>query len=340
MRTSLISCAVLFVVGCGSDSSKPSPSANKDNVCDQLAAVACYDMYQCCSEGQIENYLNVSSPRTEGECNDDVRRLCEQNIGIVDESITGGRVTFDASIMNACLKALIAPDDSCSGVGTMLPWAAACMETAWVGTVAIGGSCSYRYECAGHESYCAANQTCTALPGNAAPCSPAGCATGFYCGGNNTCRAQLAQGTQCAQSRECATGLYCGNNGGGNQTCSPLQGPGQPCTGNQSCQSNQCLPGTCAGTANSCFSARDCNGRCSNDAGQQCQQDRDCGQGACSIGGAQCNTTQQCGANGGTCVFANTCIQAACVGDVVCSDSHVSVDYCTGAVDSLPQPPP
>lgn len=337
MNTRLVF-ALLLISACGGDGGKPDVSANKDNVCDQIAAVACYDLYQCCSEGQIENYLGVADPRSESECTNDVRRLCEQQIGIVDASITGGRVTFNASSMNSCLKALLAPDDSCSTVGTSLPWAAACMESAWEGTVAAGGMCSYRFECAGKESYCAANQTCTPLPTDGMACSQAGCATGFYCAGG-TCRTQAASGAQCNTNQQCQTGLYCSGGGGGNRTCAPLQGPGQPCTGDQSCKSDQCLPGTCAGNNNTCFTNADCDGRCSNN-NQNCQADRDCGNGTCSIGGTTCNQASQCTGAGNTCVFPNTCNLSTCLGNIVCADSQFSADYCLGAVSSLPSPPP
>ena len=209
------------------------------------------------------------------------------------------------------------------------------MTSAWVGTVAVGGMCSYRFECAGSDTYCAANQTCTALPTEGMTCSPEGCATGFYCG-NGTCHAQLPAGGMCNTSQQCTKGNFCTN--GQPRTCAPLQGPGQRCTGDQSCQSNQCLPGTCAGSNNTCFVDSDCGGRCSV-GNFSCQQDRDCGQGACSIGGAQCNSQAQCTGVGNTCVFPNTCVLSSCVGDVVCADSQISVDYCTGAVASTPTPP-
>jgi hypothetical protein len=327
--------AVVVAAACGSsDNPKPSVSANKDNVCNQIADVACYDLYQCCSEGQIERYLNVADPRTEDQCKSDVTRLCEQKIGTVDSSIQAGKVTFDSSTMNACLKALLPPDNECSSVSTMLPWAAACMDSAWVGTVAVGGMCSYPFECAGTDVYCAANQTCTMLPGNNMACSAAGCATGFYCGGG-TCRAQGAVGAMCQNARQCAKGLYCDQN---SNMCATLQGPGQACTGNEACQSNQCLPGTCSGSTQLCFIDGDCGGTCSNN-GQTCQRASDCGQGACSVGGATCQRQTDCTGTGNTCVFPNQCNGASCVGPVVCSDMQVSVDYCTGAVSSLPTPP-
>lgn len=326
--------AFLFVMGCGGDGT-PQVSANKDNVCNQIASVACYNLYQCCSEGQIESYLRVSDPRTEAECVTDVTRLCNQKIGIVDASIAAGRVTFDATVMNTCLKALIPPDNSCSSVGSTLPWTAACMDSAWVGAVATGGMCSYNFECANPgTAYCAPNQTCTALPAEGMACAAVGCAAELYCAGG-TCRAQLPAGGMCNSNQQCLKGNYCNN--AQPRVCAALQGPGQACNGNQSCQSNQCLPGVCAGSTATCFSGNDCGGRCSNN-NSNCNQDRDCG-GTCSNNPAMTCTVQgTCGA-GNTCVFPNTCILSSCVGNIVCADTQVEADYCTGAVASVPTPP-
>lgn len=335
MRTSLM-IALLIVVGCGGGGGKPQVNANKDNVCGQIADVACYNLYQCCSESQIESYLRVTDPRTEDQCRSDVTRLCEQRVGIVDASIKAGRVTFDGKIMNSCLSALTLPDNACSTVSSTLPWTAACMTTAWVGAVANGGMCSYRYECADANSYCAANQTCTALPTDGMACSVAGCASGTFCTGG-TCRALLGAGAQCNSTAQCMKGMYCNN--AATRVCATLQGPGQPCTGNQSCQSNQCLPGVCSGTTNTCFANTDCGGHCSNNANAFCTVDGNCGNGTCSVGGATCNSPAQCVGIGNTCVFPNTCVLSSCVGDVVCADTQIKVDYCTGAVGALPAPP-
>lgn len=329
--------ALCVVMGCSGGNNKPQINATKDNVCNQTASVACYNMYQCCSEGQIEKFLNVSDPRTESECVSDLSRLCDQQIGIVDASIAAGRMTFDASTMNNCLKALIAPDNSCSSVGSMLPWAAACMTSAWVGVVAVGGACSHNFECANPDAaYCAPNQVCTALPTEGMSCAGQNCAAGFYCGGG-TCHAQLPAGGMCAANQQCLKGNYCNN--AQPRVCAPLQAAGQPCTTSQSCQSNQCLPGVCAGSTTTCLSNSDCGGRCSNNNNAFCTQDRDCGVGACSVGGTACTNANQCTGAGNMCVFPNTCNLITCNGNVVCADTQVEADYCTGAVASVPTPP-
>lgn len=327
--------AALAVVACN-DSGRPQPSANKDNVCNQIAQVVCYDLFQCCSEAQIESYLRVSDPRTEGECESDVTRLCEQRTAQVDASVKAGRVTFDGAAMTACLKALTVNGD-CTSIGAALPWVEACMQPAWIGAVAVGSQCTRSYECAGTgAAYCAANQMCAALPTEGMACANGTCATGFYCG-VGTCHALLPAGATCTSTTQCAKGNYCTT--GATRQCAALRNAGESCTGNAACASSQCLPGTCAGSSTTCFSSADCTGRCSNNANAFCTLDRDCGNGACSIGGATCTGPTQCVGAGNVCVFPNTCTLNACMGDVVCAGSQVSADYCTGATAAVPPPP-
>jgi hypothetical protein len=59
--------------------------------------------------------------------------------------------------------------------------------------------------------------------------------------------------------------------------------------------------------------------------------------GACTVSGNFCSNLMPC-AVGTTCVFPVKCNPAACVGDVVCAESHVTVDYCQGAINDLPVP--
>jgi hypothetical protein len=38
-------------------------------------------------------------------------------------------------------------------------------------------------------------------------------------------------------------------------------------------------------------------------------------------------------------VFPVTCTLNSCVGNIVCADTQVEADYCTGSVASVPTPP-
>jgi hypothetical protein len=325
--------AVVTAAGCGGDDGggRPSIRTSQDTVCDAVAEVACFDMFQCCAEGEIERNLGVSDPRTEDECRDDVRAICERQKATIDFSITNNRVQFDASVMNGCLEALLAPDGTCATIASMLPWATACLDSAWTGTVATGGPCDFQIEC-GKDNVCNSSRVCAALPVDGMPCVAGACATGLFCNAG-TCRPQLAEGVTCVSSVQCQKGLFCDTTAV-TRTCTKLHDVGERCTGNISCVSGTCLPGTCAGSTTTCTSALGCSAHCADD-NSFCIGDVDCLPGTCS------GTTTTCFSNAGcttpaTCVFPVRCLPAECTGDVVCAEAHVTVDYCTGAINSLP----
>ena len=83
-------CAVLVRCG-GSNNGPPTVATTKANVCDTIAAVACYDMYNCCTEGQIERALGITDPETQQQCQDDVKRQCEISLAAPLNSIAQGR---------------------------------------------------------------------------------------------------------------------------------------------------------------------------------------------------------------------------------------------------------
>lgn len=126
-----------------------SIDASESNFCDELAEVACHNMYQCCSEAQIENELGVSEPRTEAQCREDKKRLCIRSSASLRDSLAAGRVELKADALNACLDAMLAPDGTCSTYVAELPWLEACKQQAWVGKVAAGGACFFDHDCAG-----------------------------------------------------------------------------------------------------------------------------------------------------------------------------------------------
>src|SRR5882724_7941477 len=129
MRARLV--AIAFLVGCGGNSGVDI-NADQNNVCDEIAKVACHDLYQCCTESEIEWFLRVSDPRTENECHDDIRRRCARSIASLDFAIDQKHARFDATIMNTCLEALVAPSGTCATIESALPWTEACMNSAWI----------------------------------------------------------------------------------------------------------------------------------------------------------------------------------------------------------------
>jgi hypothetical protein len=324
----------MLIGGCGGDGGRgrPGVSTSESTVCDGVADVACYNLYQCCSEGEIEEFLGVSDPRSEDECRDDVRTFCERQVSAFDFSIKNKRVQFDAKVLNACLQAIEAPADSCVTLGAVTPWTEACMGSAWVGTVATGGACDFGHECTA-DNVCSASRLCTALPGDGKPCVESGCASGLFCD-IGTCHPLRAEGGMCASSVQCQQGLFCDTTGA--RTCTKLHAVGEKCTGSTTCATNTCLPGTCAGSTNDCFTSTSCEAHCADD-NSFCIGDVDCGSpGTCSLTQTVCGSPADCVGVGNTCVFPVKCLPAECVGDIVCAEPHVVVDYCLGALNSLP----
>jgi len=330
MRARLL--AIVFLLGCGG--SGVDINSNQDNVCDQVADVACHNLYQCCAEGEIEKFLAVSDPRTEDECRVDVSRRCTRSIAALDFGISQKHLKFDAKTMNECLDALVAPSDTCATIESALPWTDACMTSAWIGLVDNGAACLTTAECASKDSFCGAGQTCIALPGDGQPCSAFGCASGTFCSAG-TCRAQGGPGAACTSSIQCVKGLFC-DVAAAPAACAPLRAPGEACTSSAACTSNHCNPGTCSDSSANCFSSNDCLGRCPV-TGFTCTNDGNCGAGTCMTGGATCFTPTGCGV-GNTCIFPVACNHPTCAGDIVCGESHVTVDYCQGALNDLPVP--
>jgi hypothetical protein len=330
--------AWISMFGCGDDGVSISTTA--DNVCGEVAEVACHDMYRCCSEGEIENYLNVMTPRSEGECRDDIRKRCERAIAPFDDGLANKRLRFDSNLMDDCLEALVAPDGTCASIETMLPWQEACMESAWVGIVASGGDCRFTYECEGGSAgsaYCAPNRACKARPTENQPCLNEPCATGLYCattGPSRTCKRLLGAGAMCNSTAECDKTLFCDTQG--SRTCQALRQGGETCTSNQLCASGQCIPGVCSITGQGCYRGQDCGMRCET-SGNFCSQDSNCGNGTCSMTGGTCSGPGGCtGGIGDVCNFAIHCVAQTCQGDIVCEDNYLRVDYCTGALSNLP----
>jgi hypothetical protein len=288
-------------------------------------------MFQCCAEGEIEHFLGVSDPRTEDECRDDVRAICERQKATIDFSVKNNRVQFDAKVLNACLDALEAPDGTCATIASMLPWTTACLQSAWTGTVATSGQCDFGIECA-QDNVCSASRLCTALPGDGMACLGQACASGLFCTAG-TCRPQLAEGATCTVTAQCQKGLFC-DTSAVMRTCTKLHEIGEPCTGNTTCVSGTCLPGTCAGSTNTCTSAVNCSAHCADD-NSFCVGDGDCAAGTCSGTTTICFSNTACTAPA-TCEFPIKCLPAECTGDVVCAEPHITVDYCVGAINSLP----
>jgi hypothetical protein len=329
MRVAVISIFGLLAAACGEDG--VTVSTNEDNFCDEVAEVACHNLYQCCTEGEIEDYLEVDDPRTELQCRDDAKRICERRYTGVSDSIKNGRISFDGAKLDACLTAYLAPSGQCSQVTMETPWLEACKENPFVGQVAIGGTCFLSIDCAGSpdDTYCGTDQKCKAKPTGGFPCSTTGsnsCAKGFYCGPNNTCAPRAALGAPCTQVNQCADKLFCDTTATMPVCAEPKPG-GEACTTDLGCKSSECVPGMCAGSSfETCFKDSDCDKRCGGN-GITCTDPSQCGLGTCTNVGGSCSSPASC-PSGSTCVFPTDCLPVDCVGDAVCTMEYVSVDYC------------
>jgi hypothetical protein len=329
--------AIVLVVGCGGDGSVDI-GANADNVCGEIAEVACHNLYNCCAEGEIEDFLGVSEPRTELQCRDDLERICDRRAATLQFSVDQNRVRFDSTLMNSCLESIVAPDDRCSTIVDALPWTEACMSSAWVGTVPVDGACLFAHDCAGGEdAFCAPNQKCANRPTAGQACNGSmPCASAFFCGPQGTCTARVPAGGACSSTSQCAKDLFCDTSQPAPTCIARLPG-GSACSSDAGCLSGDCVPGQCAGSGFQCFTDAQCGMRCSNNPQLSCSTPASCGSGTCSVGLNTCTSQTQCVAGGGdTCVFPNQCLPGDCVGNPVCTAATFTVDYCTGALSALP----
>lgn len=343
MRGSSLALLGLLLVGCQDGI---SVDANESTFCDTFAEVACHDMYQCCTEAQIENELQVSDPRTEVQCREDKTRSCIRASASVRDSLKAGRVTFNADAFNTCLQTMLAPDGTCSSYADTLPWTEPCKAQIWTGTVAIGGTCFFDFDCAGSPktAACGPNQKCVALPVAGFPCVNGDCAADFFCGTGGTCQAKLAEGAPCTSFDSCQENLFCDTSATPMPVCAKRQPGGVACTSSQGCISNECVPGQCKVTGTTCYNDTQCFGRCADD-NSQCTVGMDY---MCNSSG-HCDTvtsttcygstadTQCVNAGAGTrCIFNVTCVAGDCIGDPVCTAPLFLADYCQAGLSLAP----
>lgn len=316
--------------GCGDDLGVEI-DASASNVCSEIAEVACHNLYQCCTEGEIENYLRVDEARTEMQCRDDFRRACSRATLTIQDSLSKGRVRFDSELMNTCLQSLVAPEETCGQVVDALPWTEACMNTAWVGIVAAGNECRFPHDCAGGiDATCGPTQRCIAKPTQGQPCGT-GCASAFYCAGAS-CQQRLPAGAMCASEDQCQEALSC-DYSATPAICVARGGGGSSCSSPAGCLSGQCTPGTCSG-GGTCFRDTDCPRQCSNSPAF-CNESYQCGAGRCAQSQATCSFPSDCGVSD-TCVLPGQCLPATCQGDRVCTAPQFTIDYCEDTVQQLP----
>jgi hypothetical protein len=326
-----------------------SVNASADSFCEEFAEVACHNMYQCCSESQIENELGVSEPRTEVQCREDKTRVCIRATASYRDSLAAKRVQFNPEALNGCLSALLAPDDECSTYADDLPWTEACKADVWTGLVAMGGNCFFDHDCAGapRSAECGPDQKCVALPTAGFPCPGGVCAENFFCATTTTtpvCQPKLAENAPCTGSNQCLENLFC------DQTltmpvCIAQKQGGAACTSDLGCVSGDCVPGKCAITNQTCYQDSQCGGHCANST-SFCTVGLDY---TCNVTAGHCDQvvttpcsgstadTQCINAAAGTkCIFNVSCVPGDCIGDPVCTAPLFLADYCSAGLGLTP----
>ena len=303
---------------------RPTVDSTTENFCVEVAKVACYNMFRCCTGAEIEGLLGLTQSTTEEECRRDVKLICLNDTADIRDSMTYGRVRLNTGALNLCLEAMMAPEGICYQHRADIPWTEVCEQPILSGLVAPGQQCLYDYECF-ENSYCAPDRTCRELPQLGQQCPGGICADGLYCDWNQgTCQARKGANQTCDTSYECAENLYCHVSTGGN-TCQATKQNGILCANDYECASDFCLPGVCDDNS-ACYTDDDCPGTCQG-SGDNCWISDDC-PGTCSGSTDTCWYDYDC--------TSNLCIHEECLGvchgTPVCADYYTVVGYCPGTV--------
>ncbi|MBN2498032.1 MAG: hypothetical protein JXR96_25800 [Deltaproteobacteria bacterium] len=331
---------------------RPAPEVSGDNYCAELAKVACYNMFQCCTGAQIESYLGVTISTDERSCRRDVELLCEQRSAVYEYAVEQGTVSLSVEQAQSCLDSLLAPEEQCFAFLAEAPWSG-CSASPFEGQVSSGGDCLYTFECA--NGFCGPDRKCQALPQLGEECPTGVCASSLFCNPTTgLCTPRKDRDDDCQYSSECEAGLFCNFTPDG-ATCEPLRNVGQECSSDAQCESGFCVPGLCD-DGSECFQDSDCPGICET-SGTACRRSSDC-PGLCQVSAESCSTRWECPelyqlCDNGSCVisqescidhedcpeFLEICANEACLGGCqsrpVCGESLAVVDYCSDAVDFM-----
>jgi hypothetical protein len=331
-------------------------SSAEGNLCAEVAEVTCYNFFQCCQGRQLEEMLGVEITTTESTCRNDIALLCDRELAGVQYAQDNGRVTMLDDNINACLLEYMVGEEGCFPFVTEI-WPK-CRAPMFKGNQEEGEECLESFECV-EDSYCSGDRVCRSFAGEHESCAAVPCAAAYYCGFdasiNETgeiCLPLKGAGEECADVYECAKGLACVQGEENGNICSALKEIGSSCDGDEICQSQNCLFGTC-GDGTLCSSDASCAGTCS-ESGGACVEDADCG-GTCSTNGGICVGDEDCGrceisqagcaddndcpstcvSSGLTCTDSTYCDQFiagdTCQVDACVTDTCVSAETCEGA---------
>jgi hypothetical protein len=303
----VLACILGGVHGCQKDvedeHKRETPSVsemdNGSNLCEEIAKVMCYDIFECCTFSDIEEKFGVEAFLTESSCRRDVQLLCENELASLRYLLVEGTVVADAARISECLADLLVEEICFPFTTDPSTVFTVCSEELFTGTIAEGGDCLFDVECAG-EAYCAANRKCKNYPTVGQPCTASeGCSTDLYCGldpeGERVCMAYQSEGGSCSPIYpvvHCAHDLYCEwDSESETGTCRRKKAIGEPCREDEPCLDGECLVGTCD-DGRECYGDGDCTGTC-DVSGGTCSSDDDCG-GYCEVSGGYCSEDADC----------------------------------------------
>ncbi len=304
MRTLGALAIVLLVIsgvpGC-SGSEGPKVNLSLGNFCKEVAEVACYNMFHCCTGQQIEDYLGITISTEQDECRRDVELICAYKFAAKMWAAEKGSVILLEEEAEACLESLLLTGECFQHVSEV-PWERWCvggLESYWSGTLQPGAECVYPFECV-DSSFCAADRKCKALPEAGEECQQYPCVEGLFCNSERRCEPVKSAGQDCEDYDWCAPGLYCDFDEG-QGTCRAPRSLGADCDDRDQCESGFCVPGLCT------------NGW------EECLDDSYCNYGTCADTDDPCWDDWEC--PGSECV-------RECTGQPVCGKSWREIDYC------------
>jgi hypothetical protein len=258
------------------------------------------------------------------------KATCLRNVQIepgffptIQSDVASGRVAYDGNQARVCVDLLnqLVPCTQ-SATATVTDEVPDACNTVFTGTVAIGGGCFFKEECAGGATCtqtdpscaqaccvgtCATPTSTPAMAGEACTARP--CATGLYCdvgAAAPTCAVQLAAaGAACSAAGACAPPLYCdldATTGAG--TCKHAAATGAPCNTHVGSASCDDLRDRCDATTSTCVAPAAVGAACDATVVRACVAYATCTNGACV---AQPEVGDTCDPTGQPCYSGLTC---------------------------------
>lgn len=292
--------------------------------CASYAEASCRWTFTCCDPAQhmpLDLSWALYDGDSEDACQEYRRATCGQSVSLAQVSADAGRMRFDASAADACLRAVQG-----LACGAQIGDYSRCLEEAFAGTVPLGGDCANDDECV-DEGFCEAAPgtspgRCRAKSAEGGTCelptTPSlttvsrGCLDPLYCAIGKVqtlvCvpRVRVRPGERCGVGLRCPDDFHCGQG----YLCEAGVPEGAGCSTWQMCSYGTCEEVTECATGLGCRDGT-CQPRVAD--GGECEVANDCQAGsycegrACTprkgakaacLGSDECLSTLSCGASG------------------------------------------